>query len=99
MPCVPSVVLVNHGVHWIMERWYSFPVTDQVAVEQIRLSYGRPFLYAITSLAIITLVPLIEELLFRGYLQQWLKKYISPFYSIVLTALIFALFHYSSEQG
>jgi membrane protease YdiL (CAAX protease family) len=40
----------------------------------------------------------VEELLFRGTLQQFLKKYFPVKTSIAITALVFACFHYSSAQ-
>lgn len=93
-----TVLIVNNGVHFLMERWVQFPVTDQMAVEQVRGAFSQPILYGLTSFSIITLVPAIEEILFRGYLQQWLKRYLSPVYSILIVAVIFAFFHFSIEQ-
>lgn len=56
---------------------------------------GKSFVASIFSLA---LVPAIcEELLFRGFIQKSLQKYGRTF-SIVLTTLMFAIFHMSFDQ-
>jgi hypothetical protein len=95
----PLVLVVNNGTHMLLERWVQIPDTDQSAVEQVRQAFSHPFLYAATALGIMTLVPVIEEILFRGYLQQWLKRRLSVPYSVVAASLTFAVFHFSLHQG
>lgn len=95
----PIVVVVNHGVNMLMEKWIEFPVTDQVAVEQVKSAFSQPLLYLLTSIAIMVLVPAVEEVIFRGFLQQWLKRYFSVITSILIAAFVFALFHFSMDQG
>ncbi len=94
-----AVLLANNVVHFLMEKWMDFPAIDQTAVEQVRSAFSQPVLYVLTSLSIITIVPFVEEVLFRGYLQQWLKNYFSVRLSILMSAFIFSLFHFSSDQG
>ncbi len=95
----PLVLGVSNGTHLLMERWVTIPEMDQSAVEQVRQMFAHPFLYAITAFGITTLVPIVEEILFRGYLQQWLKRYVSVTLSVVVASLIFAFFHFSLHQG
>lgn len=95
----PAVLFVNHAIHALMERWVLIPEADQSAVEQVRAAFSQPGLYLLTSLAIMTLVPAVEEILFRGYLQQWLKRFLPTALSVLLTALVFAVFHFASDQG
>ena len=50
--------------------------------------------------AVIILVPITEEFLFRGLLQSWLKQKLrSPLCSILFSSGIFVFFHYSSQLG
>nr|WP_249274236.1 CPBP family intramembrane glutamic endopeptidase [Parachlamydia sp. AcF125] len=56
-------------------------------------------LFLVTSLSVLILVPFAEEILFRGYLQTWIKQKLGRFWTIGLTSLVFALFHYAERQG
>ncbi|NLB50703.1 MAG: CPBP family intramembrane metalloprotease [Clostridiaceae bacterium] len=50
-------------------------------------------------LATVLLVPLGEELLFRGIIQGELRKSFSPAISVVATTVLFAVFHLDLIQG
>ena len=79
--------------------WLGFEMEDQMAVKQIKSVQEYPWLFAVNLFAISFVVPFIEELLFRGYLQESLLKKFSAMKSIALTALLFSLFHFSPSQG
>lgn len=72
---------------------------DQVAVKYLKSTMSDPFLFGVTVTLIIFVVPLLEEILFRGFLQTWLKQHLGILYAIVTTSIIFALFHFSITQG
>lgn len=72
---------------------------DQVAVRFLKMTFASPLYFSLTALSLILFVPCIEELLFRGFLQSWLRKRIGPRPAIVLTALGFSFFHYAGDQG
>lgn len=73
---------------------------EQLAVEQFRLAAQNPVLLIFMGLTIFCLVPIAEEFLFRGLLQSWLKtKLRSPLWGIIITAAVFAVFHFSESQG
>lgn len=95
----PCVLVISNAAHALLSLWITFPVVDQVAVQQVKLSLSNPFLYMLTSFSIVTMVPFVEEVLFRGFLQQYLKRYFPVSISIVAAAAIFALFHFSTDQG
>ncbi len=95
----PCVLIVNGLVHVIISKWVAVPVVDQIAVQQVKSSLSDPLLYLLTSISIVTMVPFVEEVLFRGFLQQYLKNYFSVFASVAIAAGVFALFHFSLEQG
>lgn len=95
----PWVIVMGHLVALILIFFLgTAPESEQVAVKQLKLSQEQPMLFAWLMVAIILLVPLTEEILFRGFLQRGLRRYLSPWPAIALTSLIFALFHYSSSQ-
>jgi membrane protease YdiL (CAAX protease family) len=58
-----------------------------------------PWLFWSSVILIVTLVPFLEEVLFRGFLQTWLRRVVGVSGAIWLTALTFALFHFSTSQG
>jgi len=46
----------------------------------------------------VIIAPLVEEIFFRGFVLQTLAKRISPFWGVVLTALIFASVHFEFQS-
>lgn len=57
----------------------------------------RPF-FPLTDLGMILIWPIIEELFFRGLvLKNFLKKY-SPLYAILLSSLLFGVYHLSVDN-
>lgn len=71
---------------------------EQVAVKQLKMTMSHPALFGMMIFAIIVIVPFMEELLFRGFLQNLLKRYFGRTWAICLTAVIFALVHYAPSQ-
>jgi membrane protease YdiL (CAAX protease family) len=96
----PLVLAFSQGLSLVLWHVFHHPFVEQVAVQNLRHAMDYPFLFGLTSLVVITLVPFTEELLFRGLLQSWLKhKFHNTTLAILLSSLVFALFHYSSQQG
>src|SRR4029077_8915950 len=96
----PLVLAFSQGLSLIIWHLSHHAFIEQVAVQNIRHAMDNPILFGLTSLAIVSVVPLTEEFLFRGLLQSWLKnKFHHTTAAIILSSLIFALFHYSSHQG
>lgn len=71
---------------------------DQEAVRHVKDALAYPTLFWPFVLSLITIVPLIEELLFRGFLQTTLKEKMNVTAAIAVTSLIFAAFHFSTAQ-
>lgn len=72
---------------------------EQSAILQLKKTYGSPALATAMILTIVFVVPTLEELIFRGFLQSWLRKYLGVPSAIALTSILFASVHYSSSQG
>lgn len=72
---------------------------EQVAVRYLRQLMDYPILFAITAFLIIFLVPIMEEVMFRGFLQTWINKILGKNKALGITSVIFALFHFSPSQG
>lgn len=61
------------------------------------LSFSNNYEYALMIFSVVILAPILEEYLFRGILFAELKK--SPNAKIIITALIFAIYHLNLIQG
>lgn len=72
---------------------------EQVAVHQFKIALQSPPLLASTLVSVLLFAPIAEEFLFRGLLQNFLKKFMQTKYALFLSSLIFALIHISQSQG
>jgi len=95
----PLVIAVSQLIVLVMSLWLHFPHADQVAVRQLKMTVSHPFLFWTTIVAIVFVVPVVEEILFRGFLQTWIKGVLGRTWGILLASCIFASFHYSQSQG
>lgn len=98
--CFP-IMIIGSSILGIIVLWFEIPVShnEQVAVRFFKTTLGHPLLYKFTAVALIAVVPLLEETLFRGFLQNWLKPKWGCVKAILVTSVIFALFHFSTSQG
>lgn len=95
----PIVLVLSQLISLIVSHIYKGPRLEQVAVQHLKATISSPMLFWTTVIAIIFVVPLVEELLFRGYLLTWLQKFFRNGISIILSSGIFSFFHYSASQG
>ncbi|MBS0625040.1 MAG: CPBP family intramembrane metalloprotease [Verrucomicrobia bacterium] len=72
---------------------------DQVAVYFLKMTFAHPFYFLLTTLSIVVLAPFIEELIFRGFLQTFARKFMSPKNAILVSSICFSFFHFTPEQG
>lgn len=94
----PAMMMVSQVISLAVAHFYSGPLPDQVAVEHLKATQDHPFLFQMTLLEVTFLVPIVEEILFRGYLQGWLRSWLGRWWGIGVSSLIFAFFHYSASQ-
>lgn len=95
----PIVMTVVQGIHLAVDWFGVKPVYEQVALAQLKAIQSYPWLFWSFVVAIVFVVPLVEEFLFRGLLQNFLGNFAGPQISILVTSLFFAAFHYSPLQG
>ncbi|MCH9609879.1 MAG: hypothetical protein S4CHLAM45_13950 [Chlamydiales bacterium] len=95
----PAVLVVNLVTGWIGMKVWGENDLDQVAVAHLKALADQPLLYWLMVIVIILLVPMIEELLFRGFLQSWLRRFLGRWGALFATAVIFAVVHFSPKQG
>lgn len=72
---------------------------EQVAVVYLKMTSKYPSLLFIALFVILVAAPCIEEFLFRGVFQNWLRIHLGPKAAILLSSLGFAFFHMAPSQG
>lgn len=95
----PVVMVFGQIIALFTMTFFGHSPTDQAAVEHLKTIKGNPYLLAATCMMLITVVPIVEEWLFRGLLQSWLSTKLSRYGAILLASLTFAIFHFSIKQG
>ncbi|KAG6559754.1 CPBP intramembrane metalloprotease [Candidatus Rhabdochlamydia oedothoracis] len=95
----PIVIGIGQLFDFILYLFFHLESYEQVAVRYLKKSIYSPS-QLIPALIMITLAaPIIEELLFRGCLQSYLKRYIKKSLAIVFSSICFSAFHFSFSQG
>lgn len=90
------------AVHFLLDRAGLFQWIEQVThapaeqtiVSVLRHSSDIPLIMIICFSAAIA-APLVEELIFRGYLYPIMKKYTGAWFALVTTSLLFGIIHVS----
>ncbi len=96
----PFVVFISSFIEGILLGPFHFEeLPDQIAVEYFKMALTSPLYGTLAFFSIIFLAPLLEEFMFRGLLQNWLKRWMGRLYAIGITSICFALFHFSFIQG
>lgn len=95
----PLVLATTQLLTMFVEDVLGAPHVDQVAVQQLKQAIDDPILFRVLLIAVVFIIPFLEEALFRGFLQTWLRNYFNPALAIFTTSVIFAAFHFSTLQG
>jgi uncharacterized protein len=95
----PIIVCLSQLMTLIFTDYWGFSLTDQLAVRQIKAIVDYPTLFTATAIMVIFVVPILEELLFRGFLYTALRRSFSSLSATVMSSFVFAFFHYSFSQG
>lgn len=95
----PLVVVISHFLdHFITWIFGPHPY-EQTAVHFVKKAANAPLALIFALISVIIIAPIIEELLFRGLLQTYLKKHMHVKFAIAVSAIVFALFHLTASQG
>lgn len=97
--CYPVVFLINLILAEVLENFFNPPQTDQVAVKLLKMTFNDPAQLAFYMFAIVLIVPVVEEFIFRGIFQRWLSPKLGPWVGVIISSLGFSALHYSSSQG
>ncbi len=95
----PWVVVMSKLCLVAESFWVGSVGEAQVAVRFLMSLKDKPFLLTASLFVVIVVAPWLEELLFRGLLQSWLRRYLAARWAIPIAALVFAGCHYAPAQG
>lgn len=96
----PFVIFLNDAIDLFLRVLFNIQeIPEQIAVRFLKMTFEHPTFLILSIITIVFLAPILEELLFRGFLQSYLRQYFGCKWAIFITALCFSLFHYSSGQG
>jgi len=96
----PLVLFLSQFFNYLLtEIFHVKEVPEQLAVYFLRMTFAQPLFFVLTMSTIVIFAPLIEEMLFRGFLQSFIRQHLGSKQAIGITSVLFAFFHYSSDQG
>jgi uncharacterized protein len=78
--------------------FHVYELPDQVAIKLMKLSFQQPLYFLINGISVVVFAPFVEEILFRGFLQSYLRRYFGVFPAIAIASILFAFLHYSAQQ-
>jgi membrane protease YdiL (CAAX protease family) len=95
----PIVMLLLQVTHSIVDIFYPDFSEEQLAIQLFRKLRATPWLFWSYAVLASTLIPAVEELLFRGFFQNWFVDRLGRTSGIVATAFLFAAAHFSVDQS
>ncbi len=96
----PLVLFLNQLLEWLVSYFFHLTqLPDQLAVYFLKMTFGQPVFFVLAITSIVIFAPVLEELLFRGFLQTYIRQHLGSKQAIFITSACFAFFHYSGDQG
>lgn len=95
----PTSLFLGKITACIMEGLFNYHEAVQSVTRQLLLLRGYPLLFTFTALVVIIFVPIVEEILFRGFVQNYLKNKMPRTAALFLTTFLFTAAHFSLAQG
>lgn len=96
---LPLSAFSKQLIEVIISLIYTSNIPNQEAVNFVKKAKDLPSIISFAIILVTIYAPVIEELIFRGFLQNSLTNYLGRFFSIIITSLCFSFFHFSINQG
>ena len=96
---LPAVLSAAHFFSLFSIALFGVSEKEQVAVLYMKRSLEAPLTASLAFFSVLIAAPLLEEYLFRGILQSYLRTKFSPTKAICFSSLFFAFFHFAPSQG
>jgi len=96
----PLVICVGQILEIIVYLFFNtLQLPDQNVIAFLKSTFQTPLYFFVATFSIIIFAPLIEEMLFRGFIQSYLRKYFNAPIAIALSSAAFSFFHFTKDQG
>ena len=95
----PVVIVIGQIADLLLYYFFGVLNYEQVAVRYLKMTLSSPPMLIVALFTILIAAPVIEEFLFRGFLQTYFKHHLGKIPAIFLAGLCFALFHLAPSQG
>lgn len=95
----PLIYFWSQGLELLTQALLGTEPIEQSAILALKQHQGKPWVFPLVIFLVILPFPAIEEILFRGLMQNWIRVRGGPLAAILISALIFAFFHFSPNQG
>jgi len=96
----PVVIFLSQGLEQVVLKVFHITqLPDQAAVKFLKSTFDNPMNFILAVGSIVILAPLVEEILFRGFLQTYIRQHLGSKQAIVITSVCFSLFHYTVGQS
>lgn len=95
----PVATLLMYLAEKMNYLFFGTKATEQAAIHYLRMVAKSPGLLTIALISNIILAPLIEEFVFRGFLQTYLKQKLKFKWALIISSFVFAILHFSFSHG
>lgn len=96
----PLVIFFNDVLDFFLTWFFNIQeLPEQLAVRFLKMTFQYPLFLIFSIITIVALAPMLEEILFRGFLQTYLRQTLDVKWAILISSFCFSLFHYSPDQG
>lgn len=95
----PIVSLIGQLTDTFLYLVFDVKGYEQLAVTFLKKTLSSPIALMGSLISIVVLAPITEELLFRGLLFNFIKNRFGSKAGVIVSAVLFAVFHYSHTQG
>jgi membrane protease YdiL (CAAX protease family) len=99
LPAFPLVGIVEQAADILVYALFGVETYEQEAVRFLKAALSSSSTSVAALCMVLGTAPLVEEFLFRGLLQTWIKKHLGVKAAILIASLCFALFHISASHG
>lgn len=95
----PLITMTAQLINVVLSYFFGVETNDQLAYLFLKNLVGSGWLFWAAIFSVALIVPVAEELLFRGYILSLLCRVFQPHLVAVVSGVIFAMFHMAESQG
>ncbi|MDB2614436.1 CPBP family intramembrane metalloprotease [Chlamydiales bacterium] len=95
---LPVVGIFSMSIKFILRTFF----TGQAFIGLYRIDYREftdPLVFLIFSISTALIIPVIEEIVMRGFVQNGVARFLGNKWGIVLSSIFFCLLHFNDNIG